>query len=260
MVFCYTIDMKKLIAIGGGDNAPGDLPLKGVFAFDKEIVKLANKKNPRLLFIGTASKDWEGYFHVVNKYFGKRLACKVDVLRVVSEQLSLKVIREKILNADIIYVGGGSTLYLIRKWKSLGIDKLLRQAYEKGTVMAGLSAGAICWFRYGTSDSRMLTDPTFKDYIRVSGLGWLNLTLSPHHQKEKKRKPSLIRQIKKHGGVGLALDDWAAIEVLDDQFRIITTKPIAKAFKVYKEKSKIVYQEIPKNRFFPISELLKPQS
>ena len=248
--------MKKLIAIGGGDHTPGDFPLKSVFKFDKEIIKLTSKKNPKLLFIPTASKDSPGYIDSVNKYYGKRLGCRIDVLKVVSEKPSLKTIREKILNADIIYVGGGNTLYMIRKWKSLGIDKLLYKAWKNGTVMAGLSAGAICWFRYGTSDSRMLTDPTFKDYIRISGLDWLNITLSPHHQKEKKRKPSLIKMIKKHGGVGLALDDWAAIEVLDDKFRIITTKPIAKAFKVYKEKNKVVYQEIPKNKFFPISKLL----
>lgn len=250
--------MRKLIAIGGGDNTPGDFPNKGVFAFDKEIVKLVGKKNPKLLFVPTATKDWQGYIDAIDRYFGKRLKCKIDVLRVVAERPSSKVIKEKIRNADIIYVGGGNTLYLIKKWKSLGIARLLFEAWKKGTVMSGLSAGAICWFRYGTSDSRMLTDPTFKDYIRVSGLGWFNLTLSPHHQKEKKRKSSLIKQIKKHGGVGLALDDWAAIEILGDKFRIITTKPIAKAFKVYKNNQKLIYQELPKNKFFPLSELMQP--
>jgi dipeptidase E len=249
--------MPKLIAVGGGDNNPGDFPKKGVFAFDKELVKLSNKKNPKLLFIPTATKDWQGYVDAVNKYFGKRLGCEIDILRVVSEKPSTQVIRNKIRSADIIYVGGGNTLYLIRKWKSLGIDKLLLQAYKKGTVMAGLSAGAICWFRYGTSDSRMLTDPTFKDYIRVSGLGWFDLTLSPHHQKEKKRKPSLIKQIKKHGGVGLALDDWAAIEILDDQFRIISAKSFAKAHKVYMQNGEVVYEPLQTNKFIKLDYLLK---
>lgn len=249
--------MRKLIAVGGGDDAPGDFPKKGVFIFDKEIVKLSGKKNPRFLFIGTATKDWQGYADVIKSYFGKRLGCEIDVLRVVSEKTSAKVIKDKISHADIIYVGGGNTLYLIKKWKSLGIDKLLFQAYKKGTVMAGLSAGAICWFRYGTSDSRMLTDPNFKEYIRVSGLGWFNLTLSPHHQKEKKRKASLIKQINKHGGVGLALDDWAAIEVLDDKFRIIATKKFAKAHKVYKQNGKVAYEPLPTNEFMSIDYLLK---
>jgi dipeptidase E len=249
--------MRKLIAAGGGDSNPGDFPTKGAFAFDKEIVRLAGRKMPKLLFIPTATKDWDGYIEAVRKYFGDRLRCRVDVLRVVSERPSASAIKEKILNADIIYVGGGNTLFLIRKWKQLGIDKLLRQAYERGAVMSGLSAGAICWFRYGTSDSRMLTDPTFKDYIRVSGLGWFDLTLSPHHFKEQKRKAALIKQIKKHGGVGLALDDYTALEILDNRFRIITAKPFAKAFKAYKEHGEVVYKELPRNKFLPLSELEK---
>jgi dipeptidase E len=249
--------MRKLIAAGGGDNNPGDFPTKGVFAFDEEIVTLAGRKKPRLLFIPTATKDWEGYIDAVEKYFGGRLGCRVDVLRVVSERPSADAIKGKILNADIIYVGGGNTLFLIRKWKQLGIDKLLRQAYARGAVMSGLSAGAICWFRYGTSDSRMLTDPIFKDYIRVSGLGWFDLTLSPHHFKEKKRKSALIKHIRKHGGVGLALDDYAAVEILDNRFRIITAKPFAKAFKAYKRHGEVVYEELPKNTFLPLAKLVR---
>jgi len=252
--------MHKLIAAGGGDNSPGDFPAKGVFAFDKEIVRLAGRKKPKLLFIPTATKDWEGYIDAVQKYFGGRLGCRVDVLKVVSERPSASVIKEKILNANIIYVGGGNTLFLIRKWKQLGIDKLLRRAYERGAVMSGLSAGAICWFRYGTSDSRMLTNPTFKDYIRVSGLGWFDLTLSPHHFKEKKRKPALITQIRKHGGVGLALDDYAAVEILGNKFKIITAKPYAKAFKAYQEHGEVVYKELPKNKFLLLSELVKSRA
>jgi dipeptidase E len=173
----------------------------------------------------------------------------------VTERPSASAIKEKISNADIVYVGGGNTLFLIRKWKQLRIDKLLRQAFERGTVMSGLSAGAICWFRYGTSDSRMLTDPTFREYIRVSGLGWFDLTLSPHHIAEKKRKPALIKQIKRHGGIGVALDDYAALQILGNEFRIITAKPFANAFKVYKDAGEVLYKELPKNKFLPLSEL-----
>ena len=253
--------MRKLVAIGGGDDdKPGALPAKGVFTFDREIVKLSGKKNPRLLFIPTGTKDWQGYIEAVQQYFGGRLGCRIDVLKVTTDRPSASTIKNKILTADIIYVGGGNTLYLIRKWKQLGIDKLLFKAYKQGTVMCGLSAGAICWFRYGTSDSRMLTDPNFKDYIRVSGLGWFDLTLSPHHIKEKRRKPALIKQIKKHGGVGLALDDYAALEILDSKFRIITTKGFARAFKVYKSRNKVVYKKLPRDRFLPISELCKSRA
>jgi dipeptidase E len=243
--------MTKLFAIGGGEIGRPGQPIETA-AIDKEIIKQSGKKHPKLLFIPTASKDSAGYISTVQNYFGKKLGCNVDVLLTVNEKPSLRKIREKIITADIIYVGGGNTLYMINKWKSLSIDKLLWEAYQRGTVMSGLSAGAICWFKYGTSDSRMMTNPTFKNYIRVSGLNWFNLTLSPHHIREKKRKLGLIKQIKKYGGVGLALDDYSAIEIIDNTFRIITSKPIAKAHKVYIKNKKVVYEEIKENMFFSI--------
>ena len=236
---------RKMVAIGGGDDTPGCFPSEGVSAYDEEIIKLSGKKNPKLLFVPTATKDWDGYITAIQAYFGTRLECQIDVLYAFKRSPSQVELRDKILMADIIYVGGGNTLYMMKRWKMLGIDKLLRQAYDQGTVMSGLSAGAICWFKYGTSDSRIITDPTFKEYIRVSGMGWFNLTMSPHHLTEKKRKPAITRMIGKYGGVGLALDDYAAIEILDDKFKIITTKPIARAHKVYKEKRKVIYEEIP---------------
>ncbi len=246
--------MTKLIAIGGGEIGRPGKPIE-TLAIDKEIIKQSGKKHPKLLFIGTATKDWEGYYETVEKYFGKKLGCKTDVLRVVKEKPSAKTIKEKILNTDIIYVGGGNTLFMIRKWKQLGIDKLLFQAYKKGIVMSGLSAGANCWFSYCTSDSRMLTDPTYKDYIRVKGLGWFNIIISPHHITEKKRRAGLIKQIGRHGGIGLALDDFVALEIIDSKFRIITSKPKAKAHKVYKQNGKIMYEEIKKNTFLPLEYL-----
>lgn len=249
--------MRKLIAIGGGEeNTPGAFPKSGIFSFDKEIITQLGKVRPKLLFIPTATKDWPGYIDAVQNYFGKRLGCEVDTLLTVKQKIRPKGLKSKILSADIVYVGGGNTLYMMRQWKRLGIDKLLLRAYNQGVVMAGLSAGAICWFQYGTSDSRMLTDPTFKDYIRVSGLGWYPLILSPHHLTEKKRKPSLIKQVKKYGGIGLALDDYAAIEIIGTQFRIITSKPIAKAYKVYKQQGVIHYDQLEPNVFFDLNLLL----
>jgi dipeptidase E len=246
--------MPKLIAIGGGEIGRPGKPIE-TLAIDKEIIKQSGKKHPKLLFIGTATKDWESYPETVKKYFGKKLGCEVDVLLTVKEKPSLKTIKDKILGTDIVYVGGGNTLFMIRKWKQLGIDKVLLEAYKKGVIMSGLSAGANCWFAYCTSDSRMITDPTFKDYIRVKGLGWYNIIISPHHITEKKRKPGLIKQIKRHGGIGLALDDFTALEIIDDKFRIIVSKPQAKAYKVYKKNGKVLYEEIPKNKFYPLAAL-----
>jgi dipeptidase E len=246
--------MKKIFAIGGGEIGRPGHSIETT-AIDKEIIRQSGKKRPNLLFIPTASKDSEGYIATVQNYFGKKLGCKIDNLLTVDESPSTNIIRNKILNSDIVYVGGGNTLYMMRQWKKLGIDKVLIEAYNKGVVMSGLSAGAICWFKYGTSDSRMMTDPKFKDYIKVSGLNIINVILSPHHLTEKKRKPGLIKIIKKFGGIGLALDDYSAIEIIDDKFKIITSKPQAKAYRVFILDGKLNYKEIPKNKFFDITKL-----
>jgi len=138
--------MKKLVAIGGGHI--GRLGAVSTTPIDREIIRLAGKKNPRLLFVPTASDDSEPYCEIAKKYFGG-LGCAVSVLYLVREKPALKEIRKKIFDSDIVYVGGGDTLKMMRIWRKLGVDKVLKLAYQKGVVLSGKSAGAICWFDSG---------------------------------------------------------------------------------------------------------------
>ncbi len=144
-----------------------------------------DKKNPKLLFIPTASSDSEIYWKHIQEYFGEFLKCKTDVLFLMTESLSPEQIRKKIVSADIIYVGGGNTLQMMRIWRSLGVDKLLKAAYENGTVLCGISAGSICWFDSGHSDSMSFYNPRKWKYINVKGLGLIQgITLSPLQQQD----------------------------------------------------------------------------
>src|SRR5580704_2244504 len=120
--------VKTIVAIGGGV-----IRTRGTAPIDREIIRLSRKKNPRLLFIPTASSDSETYWKHVQDYFGDFLKCKTDVLFLIKEQPSKESIRRKILAADVIYVGGGNTLQMLRVWRRLGVDRLLRSAYENGT-------------------------------------------------------------------------------------------------------------------------------
>src|ERR1700683_671103 len=130
---------KAIVAIGGGQ-----IRTRGTAPIDREIIRLTNKTRPKFLFIPTASSDSERYWKHVQEYFGGFLKCKTDVLFLIAEQISTKQIRRKIRWADIIYVGGGNTLQMLRVWRRVGVDKLLKSAYDKGTVLSGISAGAIC--------------------------------------------------------------------------------------------------------------------
>lgn len=118
---------KVIVAIGGGD-----IRTKGTARIDREIIRLSNKKHPRLLFVPTASSDSGRYWQHVQEYFGKFLRCRTDALFLLTERPSTAQIRRKILGADVIYVGGGNTLQMMCTWRRHGIDDLLRSAYENG--------------------------------------------------------------------------------------------------------------------------------
>jgi dipeptidase E len=249
-----TKQIKKIVAIGGGE-----IKYSETLAIDKEIIRLTQKKHPKLLFIPTASSDSEGYYKEIENYFGKKLGCKTDVLYLIKETPSPEEIRNKILDSDIIYVGGGNTLKMMKRWRRLGVDKILKTAWEKGIVLCGLSAGSICWFESGLSDSMSFYNPKKWKYINVRGLGFVKGIHCPHYNKEALGIPiktHFSNMIQKIGGIGIAIDENCAIEFLGDKFRVIASKKSARAFKVYKKNGKVISQEIEQiNRLMPITTL-----
>ncbi len=253
--------MGKIIAIGGGEigrphEDGGFYPIE-TKSIDREIIKQTGKKNPKLLFIGTASHDSEGYFDVVDKYFSK-LGCKVDKLCLIAVKFSKKKIEKKIMSNDIVYVGGGNTLKLMTVWRKMGVDKILKKAYKKGIVLSGVSAGSICWFGYGNSDSRKFTSESDK-LLKVTGLGLINALHCPHYDVEKNRQKDLKRMMKNTFKiVAIALENCTALEIIDDQYRILKSKPDAKAYKIYWKNNKYYKEEIiSKKEFGDLNMLLE---
>jgi dipeptidase E len=246
----------KIVAIGGGEIGRPGFSVETT-KIDKKIINLTGKKNPRLLFIPTASSDSESYYEVVKKHFGKRLCCKVDVLYLMKDKPTKKQIEEKVFNSDIVYVGGGNTAKLLRYWKKSGLDKILEKAGKKGVVLSGVSAGSICWFKFGLSDARSLNDPNVK-FMKLSGLGFINASHSPHYDFEPHRKAGLKEMMKKTFGIALALENCSALEFIDGKYRIITSKKTARAFKVYWNKNQF-FEEIIKQEkeMKPFAELIK---
>jgi len=226
-------------------------------AIDEEIVNLSGKPKPRLLFIPTASLDDEAYCERINDHFGNRLKCRVESLLLYRDKPSAKRIKQLILNTDIIYVGGGNTLRMMNLWRQLGIDKLMNRARLQGTVLSGLSAGSICWFRQGNSDSRKFANESDKTLIKVSGLDYVDALVCPHYDVEKHRQPALKAMMKNTKGVAIALENCTAIEIVDDEYRIITSMKYKNAWKVYWHKGNYIKEKLAKNtEFLPLSGLL----
>jgi dipeptidase E len=227
--------MGKIIAIGGGEIGRPQTEIETEL-IDKEIIAQTGKKNPRLLFIPTASSDSEGYISVVEQYFGKRLGCEVTALKLL-DGLDIDEVEKKVMSTDIIYVGGGNTYLMLKAWKRIGFDRILFKAFEKGIVLSGVSAGAVCWFNKCLSDYKSFFNPKDKSFNPLKCLGFVkgNLTISPHQIRENRRLFELMKHIDAKGGVGLALDDMCALEIKDDKFRLITSTSDVGAYRVYKK-------------------------
>jgi dipeptidase E len=192
----------------------------------------------------------------VKKHFGRRLGYKVEVIFLLRGKNTLSEIRKKIFASDIIYVGGGDTLKMMRCWRELGVDKILREAYEKGIVLSGISAGAICWFSFGNSDSSMRIKKE-GSMIKVRGIGLIKILFCPHYDVEKQRRPELKKMMGKTSGVAIALENCTAIEIIDNYFRIIRSKTTANAYKVYWKNGKYFENKIPmQEKFVDLTTLL----
>jgi dipeptidase E len=238
----------KIIAIGGGEIGRPGYPIETTL-IDREIIRLSEKKTPRFLFIPTASSDSESYYGIVKKYFEGKLKCKVDVLYLINKKINKKEIKNKILSSDIIYVGGGNTLKMMNIWRRLGVDKMLAQAHKKGIILSGLSAGAICWFRYGCSDSRKFFVGKQKS-TKVTSLGFVNALLCPHYDIEKHRQRDLKKMTKNIKMFSIALDNCCAMEIIDKKYRIIASKKSANAYRVYWKNGKYFKELVEKQKDF----------
>ncbi len=172
---------KNIVAIGGGGFGRS----LGSLAIEKYIVSLVPKKNPKICFIPTASGDNDLYKLNFYRAFSQ-LNCKTSHIDFFSRTENLA---EKVLNQDIIYVGGGNTKSMIAVWKEWNLDEILRNAYGNGVVMSGVSAGAICWFDKGITDS-------FADKLEIIDcLGIVKGIACPHFDEEKEREPFVNKVI-----------------------------------------------------------------
>ena len=217
--------MGKLVCIGGGEIPRiknGALLPYETKEIDEEIVKLSDKKNPELLFIGTASKDNNEYFLAIKDIFEK-LGCNVYNLNLLEDNLDNKNIKRMILNTDIIYVGGGATRFMLQRWKELGVDKLLIQAYNMGIVCSGLSAGSYCWFKY--------------NYDLIEGLGIINAVNCVHYEeKDEIARNKFYDVIKEKKLDGIALENCTALKIVDGKMNVIKSNKDRNAYKItYKD-------------------------
>lgn len=243
--------MGTIFAIGGGEISKME-----TLDIDKKIVESSRKAHPKALFIPTASGEPKEYIESFNTIYGKNLGCKTDVLFLLNKQITSDEIRQKIMRSDIVYVGGGNTRKMMKIWRAHNVDKFLIEAYKNGVIMSGLSAGSICWFKSGMSDSESFEKQGDWNYIRIEGLNLIPAMHCPHYNEESRRK-SLIPMLSKYDEVAIAVENNCAIEFKDNVYKIHKSNDEAKAYKIYHHFGKISEKELNNvKEYKPLRELL----
>ena len=223
--------LRQIIAIGGG----GFYRDAENLALEKYVIQQTGVESPRVAFVPTASGEPDHYLSSFYAAFLK-LGCRPSVLTFFKRTPEL---RSFLLNQDVIYVGGGNTKTLLAVWRDWGVTEIMREAWESGVVLTGVSAGAICWFEQGLTDS-------FSNELRpLDCLGFLPGSCCPHYSREPQRRPSYHRLLASGEiAAGVAIEDWTGTHFIGTALhRVIASKRGARAYSM-----RAVYgsgQEVP---------------
>jgi peptidase E len=223
---------RKIVAYGAGYNPP----------FLKFIAGLTGKDVPRICFLPTASADGEQ--GIIRFY---EMCTPLDVKPFVQKMFissynQKESFEEVLLSMDAIVVGGGNTLNMMAIWKAQGIDMILQKAWDKGIVLAGGSAGSLCWFEEGTTDSRP------KELSKVTCLGFIKTSHCPHYDAEPQRRPLYHQYIKsKELKAGYACDNKAAIYFEDNAVKkVLAIDDNSNAYYVYEKNGEVIEEKLAK--------------
>ncbi len=211
-----------IVAIGGGSC--GLEPENR--ALDDYLLGLTGKESPRVCFIPTASGDADMYLLRFYRTFAT-YDCRPSHLALF--QRTVRDVRSYLLGQDIIYVGGGNTAAMLAIWRQHGVDEVLREAWEQGILLCGVSAGANCWFEACSTDSFGLDLDPLDD-----GLGFLSGSFCPHYDGEERRRPTLTAFVESNRlPAGWAADNYVAMRFEGTKFvEAVGSKPEARAYQV----------------------------
>ena len=213
--------MRQIVSFGGGGfSMEAGNPL-----LDEFVLELTGKRRPKVCFLPSASGDADHYIVRFYRHFPAD-RCEPSHLSLFRREKAPVDPREHLLVQDLIYVGGGSVTSLIGVWCAHGIDEILRECWERGVVLCGLSAGSLCWFSEGVS--------TFHGAAqRTEGLGLLPWSNTVHYSSEPARRNALFAWLRDGMAPAYAADDGAALHFIGDEVaQVVASRPGARAYRV----------------------------
>ncbi|HEV3114550.1 MAG TPA: peptidase E [Candidatus Binataceae bacterium] len=226
--------MKQIVALGGGGFLmEPDNPL-----LDDFILRLTRKRWPRVCFVPTASGDND---NVVARFYRN-----FDALRCSPSHLPLfgghlPELTEFLCNQDVIYVGGGNTANMLAVWRVQAMEKAIATAWRKDVVLCGISAGGMCWFEAGITDSFGSRLTALRD-----GLGFIKGVFCPHYDGEPERRLTLHRELRRGFPPTLAADDGVGLHFVGKRLvEAVSSLPQARAYRVRLVDGKVIEAPIP---------------
>ncbi|MBA2476674.1 MAG: peptidase E [Actinobacteria bacterium] len=207
----------QILAIGGlGREAGGPL--------QRFLLEASGARRPRVLFVPTAGGDADWSSLRFYESFAS-LECRPAVLTLFG--IPPPDLRALVLEQDVVYVSGGNTANMLAVWRVHGLDRVLREAWERGIVLAGWSAGSICWFEAGVTDSFR------RELDGLECLGFLPGSNCPHYDAEEQRRPAYHRLVADGFPSGLAADDGAALHFRGTELaEVVADRPGARGYRV----------------------------
>jgi dipeptidase E len=224
--------MRQVVAFGGG----GFSQESGNPLLDDYVLGLTGTASPRVCFLPTASGDADHY--IVRFYNAFRDLARPSHISLFRRERGVPDTRSHLLAQDVIYVGGGSLISLLGVWRAHGIDEMLREAYEAGVILCGLSAGSLCWFAEAVSG--------YQDEVnRVPALGFLSHSNAVHYG-DGERRGAFHRHLLDGMPSGYAAEDGSALRFVGDELvEVAASRPDARAYKLERRGSQILETSLP---------------
>lgn len=258
---------KKIIACGGGNIGEVEngflMPYETQF-FDEEIINLSDARKPKILFLGLADpENIKKYFYYFSNVFSKRYGCLCKCLEL-SDLHNGQKINDIFDWCDVVYIGGGNTFTLVNLCRNYGITDKLLLAYNQGKVMSGISAGGMCWFKYGNS-----VNPNNRGkLIKQDCFGFKNMVFAPHCDEINGHFENVENLILNENLVALSLSNCSALEIVDDKYRLLSSSSSMDRYKIepfairsfWKDKEYIMEDMSLNDDYSNLFELLNPSS
>lgn len=192
---------------------------------DDYVLGLAKAERPRVCFLPSASGDAD---HYVVRFYRAFPAdrCEASHISLFRREQGPADLRQHLLSQDLIYVGGGSVVSLLGVWRAHGIDEALREAWEAGVVLCGLSAGSLCWFAESVTGFHGVPR-------RVRGLGLLPFSNCVHYGPDSSRREAYHRFLREGMCSGYAAEDGAALHFCETELtRVVASRPTARGYRL----------------------------